>query len=483
LKNLLSKLKNKNPHIAIIGDLILDKFLFGDTNRISPEAPVQVVNIKKEENLLGGAGNVANNLIALGSKVSIFSVIGNDKNGEIILNLCKKNNIDTDSIVLDENRPTTEKTRILASSQQIVRADREIKSDISSDFEQKIITLFEQKIKDFDVVIISDYAKGVLTNFLTQKVIQVSNSHKIRTIVDPKGTDFSKYNGAFLIKPNKKEASLIVDSENIDLIGEKILNKFSFENLLITLSEDGMKLFTKNNNNTIKIEHIPTVAKEVFDVTGAGDTAIASLSFALASDVDLINSMKFANTASGIVIGKVGTSTVNLNEILEYESSISHSYGQDHIKTQNEILDILNNKKSQKIVFTNGCFDILHIGHVQYLEKAKSLGDILIVGVNSDDSVRRLKGENRPINTQNDRAYLLGSLEVVDYVVIFEEDTPLDLIKIIKPDILVKGADYKNKKIVGSEIAKEVKLIDFVNGKSTTNTINKILKTGEQSTC
>ena len=296
-------------------------------------------------------------------------------------------------------------------------------------------------------------------------------------LVDPKGLDYSKYYGAYLLTPNKKEASdatqsFIKDNKSLTQAIKNLKEQCNLQVSIITLSEQGVAVF----DHELRIH--PTVAIEVFDVTGAGDTILASLGFALSCNMNIDEAIKFANLASGVVVGKIGSATTSLNEIIEYESSLHKSNSLDHIKTWPEISQIINELKSkdQKIVFTNGCFDILHIGHIKYLEKAKSFGDVLIVGLNSDDSVKKLKGKNRPINPQNDRAYLLASLEVVDYLIIFDEDTPKDLITLIQPDILVKGGDYQGKEVVGQNIAKELQIVKFIDGKSTTKTIERIKK-------
>jgi len=315
----------------------------------------------------------------------------------------------------------------------------------------------------------------VSTKELCQGVIKLSNKHKVKVLVDPKGSDFTKYRGAYLLTPNKKEAIL---ATNIDIKDEsslkeallKLKDECDLDISLITLSEDGIATY----DNELKIS--PTVAKEVFDVTGAGDTVIASIAFALSAGKNIEETAAFSNLAAGVVVGKIGSATVTLDEIEEYEASLHKSTSDAHIKSFQEIDEIVQRcrKNGKKIVFTNGCFDILHVGHVKYLQVAKSFGDVLIVGLNSDESVSRLKGPTRPVNIAEDRAYILAALEAVDFVVPFEEDTPYELIKMIEPDVLVKGGDYKGKDVVGTEFAKELKLVDFVDGKSTTKTIEKI---------
>ena len=467
--------ENKSPRILVIGDLIIDKYLWGSCDRISPEAPVQVINISSESTLLGGAGNVANNLMRLGARVDLISVIGACDVSNELLKLLSNLKISTKNLIVQKNRISSKKTRIIASQQQVVRYDRESADDIDTDSQTAIINAFTNMVSKYEIILLSDYGKGVLTNQLTQTLIKISKKHSKKVLVDPKGRDYSKYKDAFLLTPNKKEAS---DATKVDIVDDDSLNEAIIElknlcNLqlsLITLSENGIAVYDDN----LRIH--PTASQEVFDVTGAGDTILASLGFGIASGLDIDEAIKFSNLAGGVVVGKIGCATATLEEIVQYESSLHKSSSEVHIKTLQEITDIAKelqlNKK--KVVFTNGCFDILHVGHISYLEKAKSFGDVLIVGLNSDESVKMLKGEDRPIINQLDRAYTLAALEVVDYVVIFNDETPLELIKAIKPNTLVKGADYKNKKIVGHDIAHELKLVDFVNGKSSTQTINKI---------
>ena len=468
-------LKNNTPKILVIGDLMIDHYLWGSCERISPEAPVQIVKVDSESTVLGGAGNVINNLSSLGAKVDVISVIGECGVSNDLKELLLAINVSTQHLFTQKDKITSKKSRVISSQQQVLRFDKESNIEINNKSEQAIINLFKKIINHYDVILLSDYGKGLFTYDLTQELIIIANENEKKILVDPKGLDYSKYKGAYLLTPNKKEAS---EATNILIRNKKTLTKSLISlkdqcNLtvsLITLSDEGIAIF----DNELRI--YPTVAREVFDVTGAGDTILASLGFALACNKKIDEAIEFANLAAGVVVGKIGSATASIKEIIEYESSLNKSSSDKHIKTIDEILLIVNEikNKDMKIVFTNGCFDILHLGHIKYLEAAKSLGDILILGLNSDDSVRRLKGENRPINNQYDRAYILASLEVVDYVVIFDEDTPIDLISLIKPDILTKGGDYEGKDVVGKDIAKELKLINFIDGKSTTKTIEKI---------
>ena len=478
------ELKNRHPKVLVIGDLMIDHYLWGRCERISPEAPVQVVAIEKETAVLGGAGNVINNLYALGADVLVLSVIGHDSNAQELKEMLSDIGVDTKGLVVEDGRNTSKKSRIIASQQQVVRYDKESTNDISSASQLKIIKNFQEQIKRCEIVIFSDYGKGVLTTELTKKLIEIANAHNKKVLVDPKGQDYSKYSKAYLLTPNKKEAieaSKIEIKDRVTLLEAitKLKNDCSLEVGLITLSEDGIAIY----DNELRVH--PTVAREVYDVTGAGDTVIASLSFALACGYEIDKAVKFANLSAGVVVGKLGSATATLNEIIEYESSLKKSTSNSHIKSFEEIALLSKElkKRGKKIVFTNGCFDILHVGHVKYLEEAKSYGDVLILGLNSDESVRRLKGPTRPVNTEDDRAYILASLEAVDYVVKFYEDTPYELIKAIEPHILVKGGDYEGKEVVGEDIADELRLVNFVEGKSTTKTIERIKNGHENNYC
>ena len=473
----MKNLKNQSPKILVVGDLMIDHYLWGSSNRISPEAPVQIVNIKNESVVLGGAGNVINNLKALGAQVDVISVLGGCEISDELKSLLDNIDIDTQHLITQKDRITSKKSRIIASHQQVVRYDRESTDEINNESQNVALEIFEKIISDYDNVLLSDYGKGVLTPNLTQSLISIANKNHKKVLVDPKGLNYSNYKGAFLLTPNKKEASEatginIIDDASLSYCIKQLKNECSLEISLITLSEQGVAIYDD------KLRIHPTVAREVFDVTGAGDTVLASLGFSLACNYNIDDAVEFANLAAGVVVGKIGSATASINEIIEYESSLNKSTSDEHIKTFEEIKDLANDLKNRgkKIVFTNGCFDILHVGHVKYLEEAKSFGDVLILGLNSDESVTLLKGEGRPINLQMDRAYILAALEPVDYVVIFSEDTPYNLIKLIKPHTLVKGGDYEGKEVVGQDIADELKLVQFVDGKSTTKTIERILE-------
>ncbi len=456
---MLDFLASKKPKILVIGDLMLDNYIYCDCNRVSPEAPVLVMNSKKQEKRLGGAANVYANLKALGAKALALSVVGDDENGRFL-----QKNLDG-KILLEKGKTTSLKTRILSGAQQILRLDEESIKDTC--LEDELLKEFNILVKDVEAIILSDYAKGVLSERICKEVILKANELKIPILVDPKGKDYSKYKGASLLTPNKKEALEALKFSDLNEINlEKALVRlkedFSLKYSMITLSEDGIAFFDD------KMHIIATKAKEVFDVTGAGDSVISMLAFCMALDIPMIKACELANKAAAVVVSKLGSASVSFEDIKKFEKANF----EDKIKSKEELCKLLANKKN--IVFTNGCFDILHFGHVKYLEKARSLGDLLVIGLNSDESVKRLKGEKRPINSQFHRACLLSCLYFVDFVVIFDEDTPYELIKALKPDILVKGADYAKKEVVGSDLVKRLELIDFEEGFSTTGLINKM---------
>ncbi|HEC1792954.1 TPA: D-glycero-beta-D-manno-heptose-7-phosphate kinase [Campylobacter lari] len=449
-------LSSKKPKILVIGDFMVDHYIWCDCTRISPEAPVMVMKSQKEDKRLGGAGNVYANLKSLGAEVFALGLVGDDESGRFL-----KENLNA-KLLVEKDRKTPLKSRVLSHSQQVLRLDDE--NDFDTKLEDEIIQEYKTIAKDYDAIVLSDYAKGILTSKVTKALIEHANTLNLPILIDPKGSDFSKYQNATLLTPNKKEAIQALGVEKIDNL-EKALKKLK-DNLnlaysIITLSEEGIALFDE------KLHIIPAKALEVYDVTGAGDSVIAMLAYALALKVDIVKACELANDAAAVVVAKVGSVSVSLEEI----KNLKKASFEDKIKSKEELVKLIQN---QKVVFTNGCFDIMHYGHIKYLEKAKKLGDILVVGLNSDESVKRLKGNSRPINLEFQRACMLASMYFVDYVVIFNDDTPYELIEFLKPDVLVKGADYKGKEVVGSNLVKKVELIDFEDGFSTTNIINRI---------
>lgn len=470
---------SKTPALLVVGDLMLDHYLWGKSDRVSPEAPVVVVDVARETTNLGGAGNVMTNLLALGATVYAASVVGDDDNGVLMRAMLTQRGVDTAGIVIEAGRKTSRKNRIMAMHQQVIRYDWESKNDVAEASETALIDHIARMIATIDGILLSDYKKGVLTDRVTRAIIALAATHGKFVLVDPKGTDYSKYRGATLVTPNRKEAVAatgieIKDDATLREAGFSLKNGLDLDHAIITLSEDGMAIF---GSRMIKI---PTRAKEVYDVTGAGDTVLAGLGFALACGDDVYDAACFANSAAAVVVGKLGSATATLEEIERYEESLYHDGSDYKIAGCDELAQTVARLKGEgkKIVFTNGCFDILHAGHVRYLQKARSLGDVLILGLNSDDSVRRLKGPDRPVVGQEDRAAVLSGLESVDYITIFDEETPYDLIAALVPDVLVKGGDYVAERIVGYDIVTlnggSVVVVDFVDGRSTTRIIEKI---------
>ncbi len=466
--------KIKKCRVLVVGDLMLDTYHIGSVKRISPEAPVPVVQVKRSYSVLGGAANVARNLIGLGAIPSVVGVVGNDANGQVMRSMFTELNIDCD--LCNSDSPTITKTRIIGNEQQVVRIDfEEDNAALEEHVQADIITTITRRIEQCEIVVISDYGKGFCSERLCHAVIEAAKKLGKKVIVDPKGTDWSKYSQADIVTPNMKELSDVAgreihnDNEEISAAATPICENYQIGSLLVTRSEKGMSHITANQNIVI-----PTEAREVFDVSGAGDTVVATLAAALAAGFTTSDAIFIANKAAGIVVGKMGTSPILFQELREEVRLRSRSY--DKIVSRERVVELmlLLREKKRNVVFTNGCFDILHRGHVTYLEQAKQLGDILILGLNSDSSVRELKGEGRPINDQESRAAVMAALRSVDYVVIFDEQTPLELIKAIRPDTLVKGGDYAIEDIVGREYATKTTTIPFVDGFSTTNTISKL---------
>ncbi len=465
----------------VVGDLMLDEYLWGVVDRISPEAPVQIVEVKRKELRLGGAGNVINNLLTLNCQVDVVSVVGDDDDGQFLLRRLKERGVQKHGVFSQSGRVTSRKTRVFASNQQIVRIDQETRADISVESEELILSHVKAALASLDVIFLSDYQKGVLTDRLLKEVIALGRTANVPVLVDPKGDDYRKYQGATLLTPNRKEAQqatgiAITDEASLLESGRKRVAELELEALVLTRSEEGMTVFSANGEI-----HLPTVAREIYDVSGAGDTVLSLFGLGLAQKLPLATAARLANLAAGIVVGKVGTSTVCAQEMLAVVG-LQQSDADQKIITAPLLKNILagERQKGKAVIFTNGCFDLLHVGHVKYLQAARQLGDLLVLGLNSDDSIKRLKGPNRPLIGESERAHILAALDCIDYVVVFDEDTPLELITALCPDILVKGGDYTPEGVVGRELVESyggrVELINFVDGKSTTNIINKILE-------
>lgn len=457
--------------VLVIGDIMLDVYYFGEVSRISPEAPVPIVRVLDRKNTLGGAANTIKNITGLGAKSYLIGTVGKDNNRKILNNLLNDMNIETR--LIDMDTPTITKTRIISANRQILRLDFEEIKEINNNITTKIKNGIERFIRKVQVVVISDYGKGMCTFGLCQYLINRANELKIPIVIDPKGQDWRKYKEGTMVTPNIRELSEVVgrdvlnNDKDIENCGLKILDKFDLKYLVVTRSEKGISLISRK-----EICHFEAKAKEIFDISGAGDTVVGTISVLLANDFNIVEAVKYANIAAGIVVSKFGTAPITYEEFLDILNG-NDSSKIVSIKTLLKIIDDLRSK-GKRIIFTNGCFDILHKGHITYMKEAKKLGDILIVGMNSNNSARRLKGKDRPINDQESRAAVLASLEFVDYVVIFDEDTPFNLIKSIEPDILVKGGDYKIEEIVGREFTKEVKIIPFVKGYSTSKIIKEL---------
>ena len=468
--------------ILVIGDIMVDVNYFSKIERNAPEANIPIHNIQDTSYILGGASNVANNLTQLGVDVELLSVIGNDYYGGIIKTLLDAKKI-KHHLFTDDNRKTTQKNRIVHSNNIVVRYDIEDTSDIDSTLQDKILKCVKEKKKSIHSIIISDYDKGVVTYQLCQNIINYCNENNIYTFVDPKLKNYSKYNNCFCFKPNLSEAQVMSNSNDLKYIFEFIKNNIRSKNTLVTCGEDGIYI---NNINT----HITNYEKiKVVDVTGAGDVVISVLVYCFKLYKDIILSSKIANYIAGISVGVVGNYTVNISDIeycyqkLTSLKVIGDEKETSLIKANNKVIydnevDKLTEFQNKNVVFTNGCFDIVHSAHLKLLNFSKKHGDILIVGLNSDDSIKRIKGETRPINDISERSELLLNLNnIVDYIVIFNEDTPYNILKYIQPNVIVKGGDYKKEDIIGGEFANEILLFDYISNKSTTLTIKKINST------
>ncbi len=468
--------------ILVAGDLMLDEYVWGEVDRISPEAPVQIVSVQSEDYTLGGAGNVVNNLVSLGATVSVAGVIGDRSDGERLLQKFTELGADTRGIIREAGRRTTRKTRIIAAHQHVLRIDRETRKEISAQVLDDLTAFAEKIIPESDGLLISDYGKGVLTRPLLSRLIASARKHKKIVVADPKGTDFKKYAGVSVLTPNKKEAALAsgieIKEESLLLnAGNKLLESTGIENLLITCGKDGMVLFEPNKAPyKIKAE-----ARQVYDVSGAGDTVVAVLGLALASGLSLENSASLANTAAGIVVGKVGTATVSREELAAaWNQCPDNSLIKN--KSLTELSRIVRELKhsGKKIVLTNGCFDLLHTGHIMLFSASKQLGDVLIVAIDDDESVRKLKGSDRPVIAARERVRILSALDSVDYVIIFSSDELGHLIETLQPDVLTKGSNYAPEEVSGYEIVERlggrVVLFPVTDGLSSTGIINTIRK-------
>lgn len=467
--------------VLCIGDVMLDRYVYGHVERISPEAPIPVVRVERESMTLGGAGNVVRNVVALGGLVDFIGVIGSDQAGYDLSKQVSALPEIASYLLTDRTRPTTLKTRYVAGGQQLLRADLEIATPLSSEMEQQVMMRAKSALAGSDVVILSDYAKGVLSPRVVAEILRLAAEKGVKVLIDPKGQDFSCYRGAYMLTPNRKELTeatgmLIRTVAEAEQAARRLIETHNLQGILAKLGADGVCLVMRDQ----PAQHFHTIAREVFDVSGAGDTVVAALALALAGGLTLPECAEIANIAGSIVVGKVGTATVSRDEL-------SHALLREHMQGDGKIAPSAHvardaadlwHKQGLKVGFTNGCFDLLHPGHISLLRQARAACDRLIVGLNNDASVKRLKGDARPVQNEAARAAVLASLANVDLVVLFGEDTPIDLIRTVHPDVLVKGADYTVDTVVGADLVQgwggKVVLANLIDGQSTTSTIARM---------
>lgn len=465
--------------VAVVGDVMLDRYFWGKTNRISPEAPVPVVRIQEKSHVLGGAGNVAANLAGLGCRVHVVGVKGQDAAGGMVSALLAKLGC-IDHLHMLPSRATTTKTRVMAQGQQLIRLDEEEPASIPLEAERALAARIESVLEGAHAVILSDYAKGVLTPNLCRNIVQRCSRMRVPVIVDPKGTSWERYAGATCVSPNTSELAAVsggsIDDESDFLeAARRVKARHNFDYLLVTRGPKGMALFGETGSEIL----IPSQAREVFDVSGAGDTVVATLAACLGSGMNWESASRVANTAAGIVVGKLGTQPILFEELV-------NALHQQALQVESKVSPLVSaaslakswREKGETVVFTNGCFDLLHAGHIRLLQFAASKGSRLVVGLNSDSSVKRLKGVTRPILNQQERTVLLSALACVDLVVLFDEDTPYELIRALKPHVLVKGADYRPEEVVGHDLLPQwgggIALAPLLEGMSTTGIVERV---------
>lgn len=494
-------------HILVIGDLMLDEYIYGEVSRISPEAPVPILKYQSREVKLGGAANLAANIKALGSEVQVAGVYARDDAGQRLSAQCLKNKIELVNLVHNSQNQTTHKIRYVTNSQQMLRVDHEEYFQPNKVQIKEGASDLNTLLSKVDWVVLSDYAKGTLQEEWLQIILNPERTWKV--LVDPKAQDWTKYNGADVITPNFSEFNIAVHTtfshdleeqiplenshESLVNYARKMCLNHSFKSILVTRGSRGMSLYQapvseQAVQDQVDLEQFvhpmdqvqeeshqefSAQAKDVYDVSGAGDTVLACVAQQLSSGADLKTAAQMSNLAASIAVSKKGTTVVTEAEL---QQTLKSLHWHHKLLTQNELLSQVRQarREGKKVVFTNGCFDVIHRGHIQYLQEARALGDLLILGLNSDESVQILKGPERPVNSQDDRAYVLGNLQSVDWICVFDEETPIDLIQAIRPDILVKGGDYTAEEVVGAEFAKAVKIVDYVEGYSTSNTLKKL---------
>lgn len=491
MDQLLTTLADWKPFKAIvIGDFMLDQLLKGAATRLSPDAPVPVLRVSEQQSQPGGAANLALDLIALHGQVIAMGVTGNDPEATLLRDALTQSGVDSSGLIADQSRPTTVKRNLIGlaqgrHAQKMFRVDFESDEPIGNPVEQQLLAAFEKALPETDVVCIEDYNKGVCTPELCQAIIKRAKDLGVPVLVDPAPIkDYGKYRGATAITPNRTEAELATGinapedarETHREHLAHTLIETFDLDTIVLTLDKQGALLAHRGDP---KVVHVPTTAREVYDVTGAGDMMLAALAAARANGLDWVNSTRFANAAAGLEVEIFGVAPIPVEKI--HDDLLSqHTAQLGRPRTLDEVMVQVRAARhsGQKIVFTNGCFDVLHAGHVSLLQRCAALGDMLVVGLNDDHSVHALKGDGRPVNNQNHRAYLLSALQCVDSVVLFNDDTPIKLIEAIKPDVLVKGGDYTPETVVGADIVEQhggkVVLLDLIDGLSTTRTIEKM---------
>jgi D-beta-D-heptose 7-phosphate kinase/D-beta-D-heptose 1-phosphate adenosyltransferase len=473
--------------VLVVGDLMLDQYLWGEVSRISPEAPVPVLRSARRTYVAGGAANVAMNLRGLGLQTSLAGFVGADEDGQRLGSLLKDAAIGA-AAVCPWSRATISKTRVMAGHQQLMRLDVEAPDEASGDEIAALLAAVEPEIATCDGVILSDYAKGVLPPAVCKAVIAAARARNVPVLVDPKGSSFGKYLGATTVCPNLQELAActgagLQPADELMEAGRRLLAPLGLEYLTVTMSERGIRVLRREPGEDL---HAPAQAREVYDVSGAGDTVIAVLAACAAAGLDLESAIQLANIAAGIVVSRVGTAPI------EHDSLMAALAAEFALSTQEKIVDRAAlaaraaqwRNRGERIVFTNGCFDLLHVGHITLLEDAHRMGDHLVVAINSDASVQRLKGPNRPIVGEMERARVLAALASTDAIVIFDEDTPLEMIRAVQPDVLVKGGDYTEATVVGADLVKQrggrVAIVPTVAGFSTTNIVRRMADTSQE---
>jgi D-beta-D-heptose 7-phosphate kinase / D-beta-D-heptose 1-phosphate adenosyltransferase len=470
-------------NLLCVGDIMLDRYIYGNIDRISPEAPIPVFTANREERMLGGAGNVVRNLLSLGAHVAFASVIGDDTTGTHLTALVGTEKHLVPTLLTERGRISTKKTRYVASSQQILRSDNETREAVRPETISKITELLLPEISEYHAVILSDYGKGLLTPELCRSIIDTAKKHDVPVFVDPKQRDVSIYAGATVLSPNLKELALAAGVDHFEndaaiiAAAQHLATTHRFQYVLVTRGEHGMSLIDAAG----LVLHLPAAAQQVFDVSGAGDTVIATLAATYAAGATMAHAATLANLAGGIVVGRLGTAVVHRSDLTAALYMQRARALQEKVLPLETACDIIANwrREGLTIGFTNGCFDIMHAGHITLLTDAKSRCDELIVALNTDASVRALKGPSRPVNAEMDRAQVVAALGVVDAVVLFNEDTPLELLAQLKPDVLMKGADYTKDQVVGAQLVESyggrVELLALKDGYSTSEIIRKVV--------